>query len=385
VPGWVQGLKATGVKSISSSNNHSAIVTSDGQVLACGSKLHGKLGADSSSKKFISKFQPLMLGDLSRKKAKQVACGDYHTLILTEDCSVFTCGGTRGKQEGSQPVQALMGKDVLQIDCGDFHSAALTAHGQLYTWGGGQPSYNKGQTGHGHQQLVEHPEVVQYFNKARVVKVACGGFHTLVLTSDNELYGFGSGVYGECGHGQFIDSSTPKMIVFPDESGDQDPEVDNLDMYLQEVPVVKSIAAGGHHSLVLTNRGKLFSFGFGSHGQLGLRSTHNYAKPQLVKDFSGRPISLIAAGWNHSLALTEVGDLYACGHALNGQLGLGEKQSKTSFTHISSLGPKNIFKVFAGGNHSWVVIDDVMPNREYYVAPSPLQPPNLNSISNTPN
>lgn len=37
-----------------------------------------------------------------------------------------------------------------------------------------------------------------------------------------------------------------------------------------------------------------------------------------------------------------------------------------------SLGPRNIYKVFAGGNHSWVVLDDIIPVREKYRAPSPI-------------
>jgi len=52
---------------------------------------------------------------------------------------------------------------------------------------------------------VEAPEVVSALRNKRVIKVACGGFHTIALTSENELYGFGSGVYGECGYGEFLD------------------------------------------------------------------------------------------------------------------------------------------------------------------------------------
>jgi hypothetical protein len=42
------------------------------------------------------------------------------------------------------------------------------------------------------------------------------------------------------------------------------------------------------------------------------------------------------------------------------------------FTHIASLGPKNITKIFAGGNHSWVVLDENIPVRDHYRPPSPL-------------
>ena len=35
---------------------------------------------------------------------------------------------------------------------------------------------------------------------------------------------------------------------------------------------MKEISCGGHHSLVLTKSSKVYSFGHGAQGQLGLRS-----------------------------------------------------------------------------------------------------------------
>jgi len=57
--------------------------------------------------------------------------------------------------------------------------------------------------------------------------------------------------------------------------------------------------------------------------------------------------------------------------------GLGDDlESKTAFTHVAALGARQIQAVFAGGSHSWVVIDEHMPVREAYRPPSPLsQPP----------
>ena len=77
------------------------------------------------------------------------------------------------------------------------------------------------------------------------MKVACGGFHTLALTSENELYGFGGSVYGECGYGDFNDTSKPKLVKFPndidnsnrdvmDEMGGYQDEEYVFEMYLKE-------------------------------------------------------------------------------------------------------------------------------------------------------
>jgi alpha-tubulin suppressor-like RCC1 family protein len=103
----------------------------------------------------------------------------------------------------------------------------------------------------------------------------------------------------------------------------------------------------------------------------------------LVKDFLGKHITMIAAGWNHSLAMTNKGDLYSCGYGQNGQLGLGEKESRTQFTHVHSVGNKNITKLFAGGCHSWVVLDSIVPIKEDYRYPSPTGRENA-SYSGTP-
>ena len=74
--------------------------------------------------------------------------------------------------------------------------------------------------------------------------------------------------------------------------------------------------------MILTSSGLLYTFGFGQHGQLGIRSNSNQSSPKLVRDLETKPLKSIAAGWNHSLALSEKGDLYACGYGAHGQLGL---------------------------------------------------------------
>lgn len=48
--------------------------------------------------------------------------------------------------------------------------------------------------------------------------------------------------------------------------------------------MIQDIAAGGRHSLVITDEGALYTFGYGTNGQLGLRNTSNKGKPALVKD-----------------------------------------------------------------------------------------------------
>ena len=98
---------------------------------------------------------------------------------------------------------------------------------------------------------------------------------------------------------------------------DEDPTIEVLKSG-EKKPKISQISAGGHHSLVLTSRGHLYSFGYGAHGQLGCRTTTNQLFPQLVKDLISKPLSHVAAGWNHSLVLSRKGDIFASGYGMHG-------------------------------------------------------------------
>lgn len=152
--------------------------------------------------------------------------------------------------------------------------------------------------------------------------------------------------------------------------GEEDPHL--MSMLSDENVRIKQISAGGHHTLILTSDGQVYSFGYGSHGQLGHKNTLNYFEPKLVNDLKNVQIEQVAAGWNHSIVLAKTGDIYVCGHGDYGQLGLGETVSKTRFTLLEAVKNKNVYTIFAGGNHSWMVLDETEPVRSTWRPPKPL-------------
>ena len=82
---------------------------------------------------------------------------------------------------------------------------------------------------------------------------------------------------------------------------------------------------------------------------------------------------MIAAGWNHSVVLTNTKDIYTCGHNAAGQLGVGDEESRTIFTHVQNLAGKNTSRIYAGGSHTWALIDYETPNILNYTPPSPIK------------
>ncbi|KAJ9558736.1 hypothetical protein OSB04_013350 [Centaurea solstitialis] len=91
---------------------------------------------------------------------------------------------------------------------------------------------------------------------------------------------------------------------------------------------LREIACGGAHTLFLTDAGNVYAAGLNDYGQLGLSDGRSYTLDPL--EVSGLPedIVKISAGYYHSSAITESGELYMWGKNSSGQLGLGRKAAK---------------------------------------------------------
>jgi alpha-tubulin suppressor-like RCC1 family protein len=91
---------------------------------------------------------------------------------------------------------------IKDIKCGNYHTLVLTQDGDVYTSG-----YNfYGQLGLGHndsQDILR--KVVANFKIERIFRCSA---HTLLLSTDNELYGSGYNGTGQLGLGTFEEKVT---------------------------------------------------------------------------------------------------------------------------------------------------------------------------------
>ncbi|GIP09184.1 hypothetical protein J1TS5_13540 [Paenibacillus macerans] len=110
---------------------------------------------------------------------------------------------------------------------------------------------------------------------------------------------------------------------------------------------IQAIAAGTNHSLALTKSGDVYSFGLGLFGRLGHGDTDSQLEPKKIEGLSD--IQAIAAGDFHSLALTKSGDVYSFGNGTSG-LGHGNTEDQSTPKKIESL--SDVQAIAAGGNHS---------------------------------
>ena len=162
-----------------------------------------------------------------------------------------------------------------------------------------------------------------------------GTAHTLAATWDGRLFAWGSNTSGRLGDGGTVTQSLVPLEI-------------------RSLQNVVAVAAGGSHSLALTADGRVYAWGLGNSGQLGLGSFSNALTPTLVPTLSN--VVAIAAGGSHSLAVTSAGELYAWGLNSSSQLGDGGGAAQTIPKLISSIG--GVSAVSAGTTHSLARLHD---------------------------
>jgi len=262
--------------------------------------------------------------------------------------------------EGANPLPGLVslpgaGGPVVSAAAGGRFALALTASGQLYSFG----SNRYGQLGtagsSGSEEANPVPRRVALPGVSGPVSgVAAGSDHSLVLTAAGGLFTFGENRYGQLGRsgelGTEADEPSPEQVELPGGAGGGR---------------VVRVAAGCEQSLALTSTGQLYSFGGNRYGQLG-RSANagtglpNPAPGPVTLAGATGPVVQIAAGCEHSLALTSTGQLYSFGGNRYGQLG----RSANAETSTANPIPAQVtlpgdagapVAIAAGGFHSLVL------------------------------
>mmetsp|Transcript_1928 Transcript_1928/g.3411 ORF Transcript_1928/g.3411 Transcript_1928/m.3411 type:complete len:1017 (+) Transcript_1928:469-3519(+) len=96
---------------------------------------------------------------------------------------------------------------------------------------------------------------------------------------------------------------------------------------------IVSVAAAVHHTIALDSFGRVWSWGHGKNGRLGLGDETTRLLPTLVSELKGHRVMQASVGRDHSLVVTKAGLIFAWGSNAFGQLGLRKGYSGTMTTH----------------------------------------------------
>ncbi|XP_063273610.1 protein RCC2 isoform X4 [Prinia subflava] len=271
---------------------------------------------------------PHRYGSLGALRVRSVVSGPCaaHSLLITAEGRLWSWGrnekgqlghGDTKRVEAPRPIEALGGESIVAAACGRNHTLALTESGSVFAFG-----ENKlGQLGLGNQtDAVPSPTQILY-NGQPICKLGCGAEFSMVMDCKGNLYSFGCPEYGQLGHnsdGKFIARAQRieydcellprRLALFVERTKDgQVLPVPNV--------VVRDVACGANHTLVLDSQKRVFSWGFGGYGRLGHAEQKDEMVPRLVKlfDFPGRGAAQIYAGYTCSFAVSETGGLFFWG------------------------------------------------------------------------
>ena len=117
------------------------------------------------------------------------------------------------------------------------------------------------------------------------------------------------GMFGRLGHGGIQDEFAPRLVEA-----------------LAGKKVVGA-AAGANRTVVWTEAGELFTFGYGGVGRLGHGGEEKEDVPRLVEALAGKKAVGAAAGYDHTAVWTEAGQLFTFGFGAYGQLGHGGQET----------------------------------------------------------
>lgn len=247
---------------ISLGSFHTLMLGMDGRLLGVGSNADGRLGnplAASGNALPVEAPAPVLAGQavVSTNPAvglptgvaiQDIVAGSRHSAVLLADGRIFTFGyglqgqlGTGQLQSSEVPLpidtSTIAANTKFSAVCvGIYHTAALTIDGQVYAWG----LSSEGQVGAGGYTTYASP-VRMNFSAVPIRKISCGFYHTLLLGTDNRLYGTGSSNFGQMGVGMQAVYSRPTSLF-------------NTSFYDSSGPYswsFRDVSAGAYHSLFL--------------------------------------------------------------------------------------------------------------------------------------
>ncbi|KAL3844181.1 hypothetical protein ACJIZ3_001584 [Penstemon smallii] len=271
-------------------------------------------------------------------------------------------------------VGSRFSSKIISIAAGEGHTLALTGDGRVYSWGRGI----FGRLGTGSESDQHYPIRINFFGsdvereeKLKIVGIAAGAYHSLALSDDGSVWGWGynisildpymDGQIGVTGENYL----EPRLLdgFFGSGSSTNDDEIKS-----GEPLKIVSVKAGGMMSLAIDSLGSLWMWGncpqtsqnISFEGEFSLISS---AVPIPIWNFHGHTVVKVACGNEHVVALVSAGETYEGGDLIcyswggnnHGQLGLGDSKSRLNpevIETFNSDSPWEVYEIACGASHT---------------------------------
>lgn len=289
--------------------------------------------SDNTASFTVNTLREQFFGD-----AVSVAAGNYYSLALKRDGTVWSWGGVPPSRPSGNLLPAHIPglSNIVQIAASGDFVLALKSDGTAWVFGTNNVTTTDSlpatevarqvagatnvraiaasQSTYGHALLLKNDgtvwgfgrgmngelgngtignflEPVQARDLTNVIAISAGEYFSLAVKDDGTVWGFGTNNAGQLGTGVSGSTNVPRQVV--------------------GVANVRGVAAGGGHSLFLTSDGAVWGIGMNNDGQIGNNTRTNIQMPVRMSNITNA--RSISAGRNHSLVLQADGSVWACG------------------------------------------------------------------------
>ena len=194
------------------------------------------------------------------------------------------------------------------------------------------------------------------------VAVSAGRHHTCAILDNDELKCWGYGGLGALGYDD------------PSDKGDEAGEMASLAaVYLGAGRTAVAVTTGNAHTCAILDNGELKCWGYGSSGRLGYDSTDNkggsagdMASLAAINLGAGRTAVAVSAGYSHTCAILDNGELKCWGGGSSGQLSYedssyykGHEAGEMASLAAINLGAgRTAVAVTTGNAHTCAILDN---------------------------
>ncbi len=261
-------------------------------------------------------------------RPESVSVGYRHSCIVYDDQSLACAGYNNAGQLGigydtpsphneNEHVNIKFPDSVSisKVEVGYSSICAIDTNQKLWCWG--QNSHGKSGTGI-YDSVIKTPMRVLIDDNESVVDVAIGNDHKCALTESSRLYCWGNNNYGQALLPHTGSTAIPTLIE------------------LQEGIIPVSISGKLDHTCLLSYNGAVYCSGYNGYGQLGDGTQNNrYEMVQSILP-SSNPAVQVVAGYHHTCALLESGELRCWGRNHYGQIGV-KSNSPTLYKYPTTV------------------------------------------------
>ncbi|QIG45096.1 hypothetical protein G5V58_22095 [Nocardioides anomalus] len=360
------GVPRLDAAALTAGADHSCAIVGTGEVRCWGAGNRGQLGQGSTADVGDDPGESTVPVAVGTGRAVSIAAGADHTCAVLDTGQLRCWGrndhgqlgqGTKadvgdGPGETTVAVDLGPGRTAVAVSAGALHTCAIVDTGQLRCWG----ASGSGQLGQGNTVDIgddpgETTVPVDLGPGRTAVAVAAGNSHTCAVVDTGQVRCWGSAFAGQLGQGN--------TTTVGDDPGETTVGVD-----LGAGRTATAISALGNATCVVLDTGQVRCWGDGAYGELAQGNTSpvgdSPGETTAAVDLGGRRAVALSGGFGHACAVLDTGQLRCWGLGGGGQLGQGSSQyvgdEPGETTVPVDLGPgRTVLAVAAGHDHTCAV------------------------------